>query len=41
MVSDLPAGIIKLGDLVNSVNRKPKVAEFEVYLFNLFAYGSS
>jgi hypothetical protein len=40
VVSDLPAGIIKLGDLVNSVNRKPKIEEFEVFLYNLFAYGS-
>ena len=36
----MSAGIIKLGDLVNSVTRKPKVTEFEVFLYNLFAYGS-
>ncbi len=40
MLNDLSAGIIKLGDLVNSVTRKPKVTEFEVFLYNLFAYGS-
>ena len=40
VLNDMSAGIIKLGDLVNSVSRKPKVTEFEVYLYNLFAYGS-
>lgn len=38
--NDMSAGIIKLGDLVNSVSRKPNVSEFEVFLYNLFAYGS-
>lgn len=40
VLNDLPAGIIKLGDLVNSVARKPKVEEFETFLYNLFSYGS-
>ena len=40
MLNDLAAGIIKLGDLVNSVKQKPKLTEFEVFLYNLFAYGS-
>jgi hypothetical protein len=40
VLNDLAAGIIKLGDLVNSVKQKPKLTEFEVFLYNLFAYGS-
>lgn len=40
VLNDMSAGIIKLGDLVNSVSRKPNVSEFEVFLYNLFAYGS-
>jgi hypothetical protein len=40
VLNDLAAGIMKLGDLVNSVTRKPKITEFEVFLYNLFAYGS-
>lgn len=40
VLNDLAAGIMKLGDIVNTVSRKPKITEFEVFLYNLFAYGS-
>jgi hypothetical protein len=30
ILNDLPGGIIKLGDLVNSVGRAPRVEEFKV-----------
>ena len=40
VLNDFAGGIIKLGDIVNSVVRKPKITEFEVFLYNLFAYGS-
>ena len=49
-MNDMQAGVIKLGDLVNSVARAPSVEEFkvislivyfdQVYLFNLLAYGT-
>lgn len=36
----MSAGIVKLGDLINSVTRKPNVSEFETFLHNLFCYGT-